>query len=288
MGPERARRMWLVGERIHALTYFAQEALDTWAAAGLRGFWRGYFATRAAPLGRVPPEVVTATFFGFEAGMVARAIPSVWDLAAPEAALAARLAGMDAALRSVVGEPLLAAAGDDVVAALRDAVDACPRAGRALFAANAALPWPDEPHLAIWHGLTCLREHRGDGHNAALVAEGLDGCQANVLAGAVGGSGRDVIQPTRGWSDEQWADALQSLAGRGLVTADGAATEAGRALKDRVEAVTDELALVPWAALGPERTALVEERLLPWARAIQDAGVIRQPNPMGLPPLPPR
>ena len=289
MDPVVARRMWLVGEPVHALTYFAPPALDAWAAAGLRGFWRGYFATRAAPLGPVGAEVVTATFFGFAPAMVARALPAVWEMASPDHALQARLDGMDAALRAVVGDAAVEAPGvTELAEALQDAVGACAVAGRALFAANVGLPWPEVPHLAVWHGLTALREHRGDGHNAALVAAGLDGCQANVLAGAAGGAGRDVLQPARGWTDEQWATATDGLQARGALTPEGSISDAGRALHAEVEARTDELALVPWLALGEERTRSVEAALRPWAEAVEVSGHIRQPNPMGLPPLPPR
>ena len=161
-----------------------------------------------------------------------------------------------------------------------------PSSGRALFAANAALPWPDAPHLALWHGLTCLREHRGDGHNAALASAGIDGCQAHVLAGAAGGAPRDVTQPTRGWSDERWDAAVADLAARGILDRDGAITTAGRACHRHVEATTDALAARPWTSIGRERAEAVLAVLLPWARAIQGAGTIRQPNPMGLPPLP--
>jgi hypothetical protein len=287
MDASLARRLWLVGEPVHALTYFAQPAFEAWAAAGITGFWRGYFATRAAPLGAVGPGPVVAAFYNFEPGMVAKALPAVWDLAPPAVALEARLTGMDAALRAVVGDeavedPTLT----EVVAALQDVVAVASVAGRALFAANAALPWPDAPHLAVWHGLTCLREHRGDGHNAVLLAAGIDGCEAHVLAGAAGGAPRDVIQPTRGWSDAQWEAAEADLVARGIVAAEGAITEAGRELHAAVEARTDELALEPWRAGGVAALEAVERALLPWARAIQDAAVIRQPNPMGLPPLP--
>ena len=282
-----ARRIWLVGEPVHALTYFAQPAFDAWEAAGIHGFWRGYFATRAAPFGAVGPAVVTATFFGFAPVMVERAIPSVWDLASPASALDARLAGMDAALRAVLGDPVVEdPAVASTAAAVRDAVEAAPVQGHALFAANASLPWPDAPHLALWQGLTCLREHRGDGHNAALTAVGIDGCQAHVLASAAGGSPRDVIQPTRGWTDDEWEQAIAALSSRGVLDGDGAVTPAGRELHAAVEARTDELAEVPWRALDTERTEAVEAALRPWAQAIQDIGVIRQPNPMGLPPLP--
>jgi signal transduction histidine kinase len=285
-----ARRLWLVGEPIHALTYFAQPSFDAWTAAGIHGFWRGYFATRAAPFGAAGPELVTAAFYGFEPAMVARALPSVWELATPAAALEARLAGMDASLHGVVG----AALGDDALrdpaiaataATLREVVDAAALGGRALFAANAALPWPTEPHLALWHGLTCLREHRGDGHNAALVAAGIDGCQAHVLAGAAGGAPREVTQPTRGWTDGHWDAATADLAERGILDAAGAITDDGRRVHADVEARTDQLAAAPWARLGPDRAEQVRATLLPWARAIQAAGTIRQPNPMGLPPL---
>jgi hypothetical protein len=285
-----ARRLWLVAEPIHALTYFAQPAFDAWAAAGITGFWRGYFATRAAPFGRVGPEVVTASFYNFAPAMVARALPSVWDLAEPAVALEARLAGMDAALRSIVGGALGEEALTDpsvgaTVATLREVVAASPLPGRALFGANAALPWPEEPHLALWHGLTCLREHRGDAHNAALTAAGIDGCQAHVLAGAAGGSPREVTQPTRGWSDEEWDTAGVQLSARGLLADDGTLTEAGRTLHDHVEAVTDDRAGAPWSVVGATRLDAVRDALLPWARSIQEAGTIRQPNPMGLPPI---
>ncbi|MDP1819694.1 MAG: hypothetical protein Q8K58_07330 [Acidimicrobiales bacterium] len=287
MEPAVARRMWLVGEPIHALTYFAQGSFDGWEAAGLRGFWRGYFATRAAPFGPVGPGLVTATFFNFHPTMVERALPSVWGLASPADALAARLDGMDRALRAVLGDDVVditPLAG--TIDALRRGVDACPVAGRALFAANASLPWPEPAHLALWHGLTCLREHRGDGHNAALVAAGIDGCQAHVLAGAAGGAPQAVTQPARGWSDEEWAAATEALVARGVVDPEGGLTTDGRALHGTIQARTDELALAPWAHLGEEATQDVAAVLEPWARRIQAAGVIRHPNPMSLPPLP--
>ena len=280
-----ARRMWMVGEPIHALTYFAQESFDAWAAAGIRGFWRGYFATRAAPFGSTGPELVTATFYGFEPAMVAKALPSVWDQARPAAALEARLIGMDGALRAVLGAALDDPALTRVVDVLRAAVDAAPLGGRPLFAANVALPWPEPTHLALWHGLTCLREQRGDSHVAALVAADVDGCQAHILAGAAGGSPRETIQPTRGWSDEQWDGAMARLAARGILAADGAITSEGIALHRAIETRTDELAVEPWAPVGAEATAAVAAALLPLARRIQAAGIIRQPNPMGLPPL---
>jgi hypothetical protein len=284
-----ARRLWLVAEPVHALTYFAQPCFDALEAAGLAGFWRGYFATRAAPFGAVGAGPVVASFYNFAPSMVAKALPSVWERITPGAALDARLAGIDAALRLLVDDAALAdPAVPAAVAHLRAAVDAAPVEGRALFGANVALAWPDEPHLAVWHGLTGLREHRGDGHNATLLSSGIDGCQAHVLAAAAGGAPRHVTQPTRGWTDDEWAAAEADLVARGLVSGPGGpVTEAGRALHDGIEARTDALAWVPWERIGVDAADEVTRVLRPWAEAIQAAAVIRQPNPMGLPPLPP-
>src|SRR5256885_616149 len=93
------RHMWTLFEPIHDVTYFHPAARAAFEEAGLRGFWRGYFAGRAAPLGPVPAAPVIAAFFGFAPHMVARALPDVWTRATPERTLAARLRGAVDALR---------------------------------------------------------------------------------------------------------------------------------------------------------------------------------------------
>src|SRR6202042_2634790 len=108
------------------------------------------------------------------------------------------------------------------------------QSGRPLAAANIALPIPEEPLARLWHAATLLREHRGDGHVAALVAADLDGAEALLLrigteqagdASHVAASwGRDQMQPVRGWTDAQWDAAAARLAARGLLDHDGAAT----------------------------------------------------------------
>ena len=277
-----ARRLWRLGEPVHAIIYF-HPASDAWAAAGLRGFWRGYFATRAAPLGAVGSGPVTATFYNFHPAMVAKALPEVWTMASPEQALAARLAGANAALRDALGPHADAADIAATAEVLRGAVEGLPMVGRALFAANVALPWPESPLLALWHGLTLLREHRGDGHNAALLATGIDGCAAHVLAAAAGGAPRDVTQPARGWTDDDWTVATAALAERGLVDADGRATDAGRELHAGIEHRTDELAIAPWVHLDDDALEVVTTTVARLAGRVAGAGVIRFPNPMGLP-----
>jgi hypothetical protein len=284
---DAARQMWLLAEPVHAVTYFSAEGRTAFTEAGLRGFWRGYFAGRAAPLGPVGPAPVIASFFTFAPSMVTRALPDVWDLAAPPEALRARSAGATAALRRV-----LAAAGlsDSMSAQVSLAADALSTAmagvncaGRVLAAANAALPVPGEPLARLWQAATVLREHRGDGHFAALVAAGLDGCEATVLRACLDGN-REVLQPVRGWTDQEWDQAMGALAGRGWITAGGTVTPAGRQAHREVEAATDRAASRPWQQLGPAGVTELAGLLAPIAQACRAA--LPFPNPIGLPASP--
>ena len=102
--PATARRLWALGEPFHALLYFTPECRQAGEDVGLTGFWNGYFAFRAAPLGVVGAPVVTATFYNFAPAFVRRRVPAVWEAVTPAQALAARLAGVDAAVRRVFGE----------------------------------------------------------------------------------------------------------------------------------------------------------------------------------------
>ena len=156
-------------------------------------------------------------------------------------------------------------------------------AGRALFAGHTTLPQPDDPVLRLWWAATLLREHRGDGHVATLVAAGLDGLQANVLMAGTGVVTAERMQGSRSWSAEEWAAAVAALADRGLVTDDGALTDEGRALRAGIEDVTDDLAGEAWQHLGPEGTARLDALLLPMHRQVLAAGRIPAGNPMGLP-----
>lgn len=280
--PATARLLWALAEPFHALTYFAEEAAAQFEAAGLRGFWSGYFAGRAAPLGAVGAEVVTATFVNFAPEFVARRVPAVWDAVSPAGALDARLAGVDAAVRRVLGEEWLGSAevreARDLAGVAAAAVDA---PGRPLAAANTAVPVPDEPHLALWQALTTLREHRGDGHTVALVSREVDGVQGHVLAAADGRSDRAWLQKARGWDDAAWDDGAARLADRGWL-ADGGLTAAGLAVVAGIEADTDRLALGPWQALGAQGCDRLAELLRPVRRAVVAAGEWPAGNPIGV------
>ena len=259
-----ARAMWTMFEPVHDVTYFVPEALSAFTAAGLRGYWRGYFAGRAAPLGGARAAVVTASFYNFAPAFVGRAIPGVWDLITPEQAIAVREAGAAAALRRLLaGREAEAAKAADL---LWRAVEDLDFAGRVLSAANSELPVSADPLTRLWQAATMLREHRGDGHFAALAAADIDGCEAVVLRCAKDIS-RDLMQPVRGWTDEQWGAAGDRLVERGWVGEDGALTAAGRAVHDAVEAATDQAAARPWHRIGAVGLAEVADVLLPLAQA---------------------
>ncbi len=276
--------MWTLFEPIHAVTYFTPEARSAYEQAGLRGFWRGYFAGRAAPLGAAGAAVVAASFFNFAPAFVARAIPGVWELTTPEEALRVRQAGAAEGLgRLLAGREAEAA---EAAGLLWRAIGELDFSGRVLASANVALPVPGEGSSGssglgrLWQAATVLREHRGDGHFAALAAADIDGCEAVVLRCGLD-LRREDMQPVRGWTDEAWDGALSRLAARGWVGADGTLTCAGLQAHAAVEDATDRAASRPWARLGPEATAEIAAALTPLARAC--AAVLPYPSPIGLP-----
>jgi hypothetical protein len=271
MEPVMARKMWRTLEPYHGLIYFAPEATAAYEALGVHGR-DGYFASRAAPLGAVPAEVVIATFFNFNPEVVRHAIPAAWSAATPAQLLDARQQAADAALRRASGSSL---DGPDVARAAelaRVAAEACTAAGRPLYAGHAGLAWPEPPHLALWHAITLLREFRGDGHIACLVEAGLDGIDALVVHAASGEVPRSALQTSRAWGDDAWAASVATLHQRGLVDADGTFTDAGSALRQRIEDQTDGLALAPWAALGEEGCDELRSLVRPISKAIVASG----------------
>jgi hypothetical protein len=277
--PKLARYLWQLIEPYHAVVYFSPHAAGIMSEAGFKGGWMGYFGCRSGPMGAVGAEVVTATFYNFHPDMVARAIPDAWRFSSPEKGVAARMEIADRTLRMFF-DPLPDTS--PVAELLEKVVHAARPEGRPLFAANAALAPPPEPHMKMWWACTALREHRGDGHVVCLTHADIDGCEAHVLSAAVGAVTADTQKRFRGWSDEEWNAAVQRLASRGVVDDSGRATEEGLALKDRIEADTDRLAAVPYDVLsGAELDELVgglEALMLP----VIDAGAVRYPNPMGL------
>lgn len=275
--------MWKALEPYHAITYFSPETRKATDALGLKGGWMSYFGCRAAPLGSVGPEIVAAMFYNFHPAMVARSLPDAWSYATPAQLLEARLTAVDNAVRRLFPDSDFERAAFARAAELgRRAAELAPVAGRPIAAANAALEWPDEPHLVLWQTTTILRESRGDGHVAALVAAGLSPCQALVTLSTAGGPSKEVFQLNRRWSDEEWSAASEDLRSRGLLDADGRLTESGRALRQQVEDTTDSLADQGWRALGDELSAELHDLVRPLSAVLMSEGVIPPDNPMAM------
>ena len=278
-----ARRAWTLFEPIHAIVYFASEAGEHYKAAGLRGGWMGYFASRSAPMGAVTPGVVTAVFYGFQPAMVARAIPDAWQYSSPERALTARTAIADSALRRLWGDQVDSADVAQAASAAIAVAHALRGGGRPLYTATAALEEPEAAHLKLWHACTLLREHRFDGHVAVLTVHGLDGLESLVTAIAAG-SGIDAatMRNFRGWTEEEWDQGVERLRSRGILDTLGALTSEGRWLRTDVEEMTDRLAADVWAAMDERSRERLFDRLRRLATRLEDPDGIRYPNPIGV------
>jgi helix-turn-helix protein len=276
LDPAVVRHAWRVTEPLHGMIYFVPEAPERYAALGLTG-QEGYFASRAAAFGPVGPGPVVATFFNFNPELVARALPAAWERTTPAAMLAARLEAAGAALTRGLGDMVRGPEVAEAAGLARRAAEsaaAFPQ-GRPLFAAHSALPWPEEPHLVLWHAQTLLREFRGDGHVAALTLTGLTGLEALVLHAATGEVPERFLRRSRGWSVEQWAGAVDGLRGRGLIEGDEPTlSDNGRAQREWIEAATDRLATGAYEVLGVDGCTRLAALTRPLSRAVVAAGLL--------------
>jgi hypothetical protein len=267
-----ARRLFGLVEPIHLVTYFAEEPTAALMALGCRNYWDGYFAGRAAPLGRAPAEVIHAIFYNFADGEVARHIPRVWDTATPEAALAAREQGSVAALNRILGD-LTSTEGLARAAELAaTAATSAPPEGRALYAGLRALPVPAEPVARLWHAATLLREHRGDGHVAALVTEQIAGTEAHVLHALSEGIPAEKFGRVHHLPAARLAAVVAGMRARGLIDDSGWLSDAGRQTKQRIESLTDDLAAPAYDSLSPGELDQLIADLEPITAALDAAG----------------
>ncbi|WP_031481413.1 SCO6745 family protein [Streptomyces bicolor] len=279
----RVRQLWHLLEPLHAVLYYAPEVFEEASALGYATAerWPSYFPYRAAPLGAVGAERVASAFYSFSPRMVAEYIDPAWKIAGPEALLSARVRGIDRAYRAIFGDRTDSPELAEAAALARRAAEAAGSEGRPLAAANAALDWPEAPHLQLWHAATLLREHRGDGHIAALLVAGLDPVESLVSFAAIGAASVERFE-SRGWSPEEWAAAHSRLTARGLVDAAGTATDAGRELRRTVEEHTDRLAAAPWQALTLEEVDRLVELLGEFWVAVLSSGLLPSETTLGI------
>jgi hypothetical protein len=268
MTPQLARAAWGSLETLHVVGFFAPEVQQAYDRFGVPATRAGYFAARAAPLGRVDPAVIVATFYVFSPALVGRAVPAVWRAAPPEAWAEARAEAVSLRLHRALGEPRVA----EAVGLAQEACAGLSSAGRPLYAAWRGVVWPTDPLMQLWHAGLLVREHRGGGHVAALMAAGLDPVEALVTSGLATDS-VEFVRTTRGWTDEEWTAGVQRCRAGGLLDDDGL-TAAGTALRQQVEATTDTLAVEGWAHLGEERTRRLIELVGPLRERLLDSGVL--------------
>jgi hypothetical protein len=278
VAPLIARKTWRTVEPIHGMIYFAPEATASYARLGLRAE-AGYFASRSAPMGAVEATTVIATFFNFHPDLVTRALDGLWEMVTPEAVLAARLEAASGSLRRMLGDavdsPEMTRAAELARQAALRAADR--PAGRPLFAGHAGLSWPEAPHAVLWHAQTLLREFRGDGHVAALVLHGLDPIEALVMHVASGEVSPSFLRTTRGWDDAEWTEGAGRLVDRGWLAPMAAdlvsftMTEAGAAVHQEIEAMTDRMATLPYEAIGERGCAELRALVRPFSVAVVEA-----------------
>ncbi|MFD7910817.1 hypothetical protein OG365_04925 [Streptomyces sp. NBC_00853] len=250
-----ARRCWHAAiNPLHATIYFSPDLSKELAALGVTDPVAVNLASRSAAMGAVGPGTVTATFYNYRHDLLTRHLPAVWGTATPEQVLAARLRAADSTLRRLLGTETVESAemAEAADLAMR-ATEGCTRHARTLYAAHADLPVPEAPHLRLWHATTLLREHRGDGHLAALLLAGLDPVEALVSHTATGrGMTAKWIKAIRGWEQSDLDAATERLRARGILDADGGLTDEGKAVRERLEADTDRLDAAPYEHLGEE------------------------------------
>jgi hypothetical protein len=272
LGPRDLARVFTP---VHNVSYYSPE-INTFVDAGMRGWWMAYFAYRAAPMGTVPAEVVIATFYNFAPRMIQRAVPEVWRVMSPAAAMALRDHCVDQALRRLLADRLDDAALAEAAQLARESIDGCAPGARVLYAAHTALLWPQEPHRVLWHASTLLREHRGDSHNLVLATADVDGVQAHILMAARGHGTKATILPLRGWTPEEWDDGVARLVERGWLHPNGTFTEQGARNRREIEAQTDRLAHEPFRRLGPERTQRFLDLMQPYVAQLYRGGIATQ------------
>jgi hypothetical protein len=270
-----ARRMFELVEPIGVIPYASEEPNEALFALGFTNYWDTYFAGRAAPLGLVPAEVVDALFYNFAPGEVARHIPKVWRTATPESAIAARQAGCVKALRRILGDHVDTPPFARAAELLTKAATSAPVEGRPMYAALRTLPIPDEVVARLFHAASLLREHRGDGHIVALMVEGVGGLEAHVLLALDMNMPAEKFGRIHHLPAAHIAALIDGLRDRGVIGDDGWLSEHGRAVKQRVESLTDDLAARPYESLQPDEVdELIDalEPLAPLLLADQDFG----------------
>ena len=232
--------------------------------------------TRATAMRTDSPEVVWSTFFNPNPERINALVPSMGKVASFDAILAAQADALD--------EPFATATASMAPNDLRELASLCRTAteaanqnceGRPLFAGLASLPLPAEDHMMVWHAGRLLREHRGDGHIAALVVEGLGRIDALVVHAAMLPFMADGLRRSRRWGMDEWKASMASLRERGWLTDDDdpTFTPEGQARREWIEDRTNELAAVAFDGIGNDGVDRLIELGTLYTAALESGGL---------------
>ena len=133
-------------------------------------------------------------------------------------------------------------------------------------------PGPTIPSKSSGRAATLLREHRGDSHVAALLTAGITGRQAPCCTFAAGAVPAAFIKQKPRLRGHRVAAVPETLAARDFTSADGALTDAGRQLKDDIEATTNRAALPALDALDDDEVETLFATLTPITRLVVAGG----------------
>lgn len=276
-----ARQAYQAFEPLHLVAYFGPQVGEVAKAEGL-GFYPSYAGFRGAPLGNAAPSVVASAFYNWNPEKIEPGWTEALSTHTTDQLLDARERIADKALTGALGD----LRGTDALPRLADRVNGLlskgDRVGRPMGAANLALTSREsEPHVELWQAFTTWREWRGDGHVAALVTNGIGPIEALVFHESehpdpsvkASRMGRAQTQKSRGWSDEEWNDAAESLRSRGLLEADAERlTSAGAELYQKIEDETDDAAAGVWAGVDDADEIFAAAR--PYVKAVIDSGLL--------------
>jgi hypothetical protein len=268
----RTRALRDVCEPIGANVYFAPEAHQRYAALGLAGYGPGYFCSRGASLGRPSGQVVTAAFGVFSSAVVVPSVEEGWSKTEPGPLLQARYEGATASLRRLLGEPDPVQVARAVELLLRG-LEAAEGAGHALYSGLRGLPFPDEPLGQLWRCCDMVREHRGDSHIAVWTRAMLHPLEIQLMSELQLNIPLKTYSATRGWTVAQMDEAIAGMRAKGWMDREADTfSPDGRALRERIEAETDDMEVRIVDAIGESLDELLAI-LRPWAAAIVSVGI---------------
>ena len=227
-----------------------------------------YFTSRGSVMGQVHSTLVASAFAVFDPGVVIASVEYGWRLTEADEICSARDQGATAQLDRILGPE--AEGAERIEELLMRATDELDCVGRPLAAGIQALDDADHWYGTIFRRGDLLREFRGDSHTIAWVQTGINATELGLLTELFWGLPLRTYSRTRGWSEEDFDEAEESLRSRGFLTGEGTFTDAGRQFREDIERTTDALMAPVMTALGDDAEELID-LLADWGRQIRAA-----------------